>query len=310
MVTRGLIGRSVVLDLLVASYREQSGREGVARALARLVPAEAQDLQHLLLDGPDGAQRAAAVEILGGRGEAALEPILLRACRDPLSDIADRARFFIGQLPDAEDLARDLLDSPNAGDFQLGLQLVAEHRFRGLVPDLLALLAAANREELTLQLVEALGAVAAPEAAEPLLEMLHSGQSPRLQLAIAQTLRSLATLEVATALCAKVDPIKLPALHGIAAEALATVRDGLPAGTGPLLLDQVRRAWNDRNPWPVRLRLVQALQGTVLAAPETWAALAALVNDALAEKRSPSAWSNEELHQVQAAGREFARRAG
>ena len=85
---------------------------------------------------------------------------------------------------------------------------------------------------------------------------------------------------------------------------------GLPAGTGPLLLDQVRRAWNDRNPWPVRLRLVQALQGTVLAAPETWAALAALVNDALAEKRSPSAWSNEELHQVQAAGREFARRAG
>ena len=310
MAVRGLIGRPEVLDLLVASYREQSGREGVARSLARLVPAEAQDLQHLLLDGPDGAQRAVAVEILGARGEVALEPILLRACRDPLTDIADRARFFIGLLPDADALARDLLNSANAGDFQLGLQLVAEHRFQGLLPDLLALLKGADREELTLQLVEALGAVGAAEAAEPLLEMLHSGQSPRLQLAVAQALRSLASLEVATALCAKVDAIKLPALHGIAAEALAAARDGLPAGTGPLLLDQVRRAWNDRNPWAARHRLVQALQGAALPAPETWAALAALVADTLAEKRSPTAWSHEELHQVQAAGREFARRAG
>ena len=39
-------------------------------------------------------------------------------------------------------------------------------------------------------------------------------------------------------------------------------------------------------------------------------ALGALVADTLAEKRSPTAWSHEELHQVQAAGREFARRAG
>ena len=308
MVAKGLVARAAVLDLLVASYQEQTGREGVARALARLVPAGDQAVQDLILDGPDGAQRAAAVEILGGRGEAALEPILLRACRDPLSDIADRARFFIGRLPDAEGLAGDLLTSSAGGDFQLGLQLVAEHRFRGRVPDLLALLATANREELTLQLVETLGAVGAPEAAEPLLEMLHSGQSPRLQLAIAQALRSLTSLEVARAFCAKVDLIKLPALHALAAEALALARNPLPAELGPLLLDQVRRAWNDRNPWPARLRLAQALLAAALPDPGAWAAIAILVNDALAEKRSPTAWTTEELHQVQAAAREFVRR--
>jgi hypothetical protein len=39
-----------------------------------------------------------------------------------------------------------------------------------------------------------------------------------------------------------------------------------------------------------------------------WTALGYLASEALAEKRAPSAWSNEELRQVQAAAKEFARR--
>jgi hypothetical protein len=53
---------------------------------------------------------------------------------------------------------------------------------------------------------------------------------------------------------------------------------------------------------------VQILQNLRLDAPAIWSALAILVNDALAEKRSPSAWSTDELHSVQAAAREFQRR--
>jgi len=312
MAARGLIPAQAVLDLLVPACREQTGREGLARALARLVPPQALELHRLILDWPDGALRAAAVEVLGARGEPGLQPVLLQACRDPLTDIADRARSFIGRMPDAEDLAAGLLRSAQPADFQLGLRLVSEQRFRGLVPELLDLLQGATREELVLQLLEALGAVGAEQALEPLLGMLHSGQSPRMQSAIAQALRAMASPAAAMALCAKADEIKAPAIHVIAVEALAAAHAGVPLApeAGPVLAGQVRRAWNDRNPWPARLRLVQALQAITLDLPGAWLDFSGLVSEALAEKRPPSAWSSDELHQVQAAGREFTRRAG
>jgi hypothetical protein len=312
MAVRQLIDGTRVLDLLVQAYREQTGREGVARALARLAPAQARDLHELILAGPDGAQRAAAVEVLGGRCEAALQPVLLQACRDALTDIADRARFFLGQLPDAEALASDLLHAASPVDFQLGLRLVAERRFQGLVPELLELLHAATREDLVLQLIEALGMVGAASMADPLLAMLHSGQSARVQTAIAQALRNLGSSEVAKAMCAKADELKLPILHALAVEALINAEAvggrALPVETAPLLLEHLRQAWNDRNPWALRLRLVQALQSLELDAPSVWLELANLVTEALAEKRSPTAWTNEELHLVQAAGRDFGKR--
>ncbi|MDR3672788.1 MAG: HEAT repeat domain-containing protein [Holophaga sp.] len=309
MAVRGLVGTPAVLDLLVPAYREQTGREGLARALARLAPAGAEEIHQLILAGPDGAQRAAAVEVLGARADPALQPVLLRACRDPLTDIADRARFFLGALPGAEDLAQALLHAPGPADFQLGLRLVAERRFAGLVPDLLALLKDAAREELSLQLVEALGAVGSVQVLEPLLELFHSGQSPRLQTALALALRDTALPQAATALCAKAAELKNTTFRVIAVEALAAAPGPLAPEAGPMLLDQVRGAWNDRNPWPLRLRLVLALQAIDLPAPEVWLELAGLVNDALQEKRSPSAWSPEELHQVQAAARDLAKRA-
>jgi hypothetical protein len=312
MVDRGLADAGAVLDLLVPCYREQTGREGLARALARLASSRDTGTQDLILRGPDGAQRAAAVEVLGARGDPELAPFLLQACRDPLTDIADRARFHLGRLPDAEGLALGLLRSPAPADFQLGLELVSEQRFRALVPELLAMLKGAAREDLVLHLVQTLGAVAAIETAQPLLDMLHSGQSPRLQLAVAQALGGLRTPETALALCAKADDIKLPALHVVAVEALAGAYQEpwgpMPPEAGPALAEQVRRAWNDRSPWAARLQVVQALQGVDLDAPAVWQDLAGLVNGALGEKRSPTAWTPDELRQVQAAAREFARR--
>jgi HEAT repeat protein len=314
LVGRRLIDGVEVLDLLVQAYREQTGREGVARALARLAPAQAREVHQLILDGPDGAQRAAAVEVLGARREPALQPVLLQACRDALTDIADRARFYLGQLPDAEALASDLLHAASPVDFQLGLKLVAERRFQSLAPELLELLHGATREDLVLQLIEALGEVGAAQATEPLLAMLHSGQSARVQTAIAQALQRLGSPQVARALCAKADELKLPILNAIAAEMLIAAEgvggNHMPAETAPLLMGQVRKAWNDRNPWAIRLRLVQALQTLGLDVPAFWLELAALVNEALAEKRSPSAWSTDELHQIQAAARDFAKLGG
>jgi len=313
MAARGLVAPERVLALLVPAYQEQTGREGLARALARLVPAEDTELQTLILTGPDGAQRAAAVEILGDRLDEGLRGALLQACRDPLTDIADRARFHLGRLPSAEQLAGELLHAPSPEDIRLGLQLVAEHRFLSRVPDLLELIRTGNREELVLQTIEALGAVGAAQAAEPLMAMLHSGQSPRLQSALALALRDLGLPAVAVGLCAKADELRQASLHVVAVEALALAHGDpavpLAADQGALVLDQVRHCWNERNPWSHRLRLIEALHRLHLDSPDTWRVLTDLVTEVLAEKRPQGAWTQAELHQVQAMHRDFLRRA-
>jgi hypothetical protein len=313
MALKGLTDRARALELMVPAFREQTGRDGLARAMARLVPASAREVLDLLLDGVDAGQRAAVVEVLGEREEPELQPALQKACGDPVEDIAERARFFLGRLPGAESLVRTLLHAAAPAEFQLGLQLLAEHRYPALVPDLLELMRSAGREEQVLQLVHALervGPAAAEQAGAPLLTMLHSGQSLRLQTALAEALAAMATLELARALCAKADEIKQPGLNALAVEALAAASAAgpLPSDLAPLLLEQARAAWRDRNPWPVRLRLAQVLPTVVLEAPRAWQALADLVNEALGEKRSPSAWSSDDLRQVQLAAKEFARR--
>ncbi|WP_306601551.1 hypothetical protein [Geothrix sp. 21YS21S-2] len=312
-VKKELLDADRILDLLVMGYQEQTGREGLARALAKLVPADAGKVHQLILGGPDGAQRAAAVEVLGGREEAALLPVLLQACRDPLTDIADRALFHLGRLPGALELARTLLHSPTPQDLSLGLRLTAQRRFPELVPDLLELVRTSTREETTLQVIETLGAVGGGQVAAQLLEMLHSGQSLRIQTIVGEALMGMRDPEVALALCAKADAIKLPFLHCIAVEALGAAHGAsgpaMPAQNGAMLLHQVRRSWMDRNPWALRLRVVNALVEVRMAHPETWSALADLIRDTLAEKRPPGAWSPDALHAVQGAAKEFMRRA-
>jgi HEAT repeat protein len=308
----GIVAPGKVLDHLVEAYREQTGREGLARALARLVPADAKAIHDLILAGPDGAQRAAAVEILGDRREEALHPALLRACQDPLTDIADRALFHLGRLACAEDLAHALMHSTVPEELRLGLRLIGEHRFKGLVPDLLELMKGASREDLVLLAIETLGAVGAAQAAQPLLDMLHSGQSPRLQTALALALRDLKLPGTAQDLGRKADELRTPSLHAVAVEALAAAHPGperpLPAAEGPTLLEHVKAAWNDRNPWALRLRVVTALQALCLESPETWRSLSELLQEGLGEKRPQGVWSPGELHQVQGAARDFLKR--
>jgi HEAT repeat protein len=313
MVHKGVMDATRVLELLVEGYREQTGREGLARALARLVPADAERIHALILAGPDGGQRAAAVEILGARQEEALQPVLLKACKDPLADIADRALLHLSKLPSAEALARTLVQSPDLQDLALGLRLVAMRKFQGLVPVLLELVKDNAREETTVQVIATLGAVGGPEAVGHLLEMLHSGQSLRIQTLVAESLLGLGDPDVALALCSKADTIKAAALHAIAVESLCRAHGSpecpMPPGNGPLLLHQVRKAWMERNPWGLRLRVILALQGLHLSHPEIWGDLANLVRDTLAEKRPAGTWSPDALHQVQAAAKEFMQRA-
>lgn len=309
-----LIPPAEVIPLLERALREQTGREGVARALARLVPAGEEARLDLLLSHGDAAIRIAAIEALGERGEEALRRALLKACGDAIHDHAQRALFHLGHLSDPEAQARDLLARSQLADRELGLRFVALHGLIGLVPELLAEAEHAPREEWRIQVLETLGALKATKAAPALAILLHSGQSPRLQSALAEALRDMEDPSVALRLCDRATALKQPPIHAAAAEALARAHaspaTALPAEAFGTLQDQVLGAWGDRNPWPLRLRVVAALEGLHLQQPSGWSAFAGLVQEALNEKRPASAWSPADLVRVQNALREWVRLSG
>ncbi len=302
--------RARLLPQLQACFVCQSGREGVARALASLLPAEDAAAWGQLLAAPDNAMRAAALEALGQRGEEALRPILLQACRDAIEEVALRARQDLGRLPGLEDLTRELLHGERLEDQQLALHLATLHRLAGLGPELLELARTSPREELALDALRALGA-SGPEGVETaLLELLHSGQGPRMQAGLAEALRDLGRPEAALGLSAKAAELKSGLLHTLALEALAAVPPAGLAGQEKRILGHLKAAWQDRDPWPLRLRCVRALLHLDPGTPEARRQSAQLVQDALVEKRAPGAWSPAELEEVQEAAKELARRAG
>ena len=284
MAARGQAEAREVLDLLLQAYRGQTGREGLSRAIARLAPAGDMEVLTLILGGPDAAQRAAALEVLGLRSDPALEPALLLACRDPLADIADRARHFVGRLPDAEDLASDLLHSGDAAEFQLGLSLVAENRFRNLVPDLLALLKEASREDLVVRAGRGAGRGGRGDGGRAAAGDAPFG--PELPPPVRHRLGA--------------------ARHGLGAGGPGPVRQGGRAqgrraprdrrggpGVGPRRARARRRA-DAPGPGPPGLerpqplgpeaRLVVALEAVELDAREAWQAISAMLAEALAGK--------------------------
>ena len=311
MVQGGCIAPDEIVPLLEEIVEEQTGREGVARALALLVTPEDQARLDLLLDHSDRIIRLAALETLGERLEEALRPALLKACHDAIFDHAQRALFHLGHLPDPETQARNLLADPRPEERDLALRFIAAHELRTLAPDLLAELERSEREDRRLPILSVLGALRAVEAAPVLLELLHSGQSPTLQVALAEALRDMANPDIAEALGEEADAMKQPILHAIAAEAFvrahAFPEPPMDEAAFQHLHPHVMEAWNDRLPWPLRLRVVEALEGLRLEPPTLYAWLATLLQEALAEKRSPQALAPEALGRLQQDAKTWAR---
>lgn len=298
-----------VLPMLEASLRLQTGHEGVARALAALAPAQDEDLTELLLRLPDSTGRLAALETLGERGEEALGPVLLRACRDPISDIAQRAMLHLGKLPGADSVARSLLLGDRLEDIQLGIRFVGLHSLKNLAPELLNLVRAATREELAVEALESLGHSGAVEMAAELLELLHSGQSPRMQLALGQALRDLGDVESTRLLCARAEALRSPLLHAVALEAVIRMQHELGVETLQRVPGLVSAAWEGWHPWASRLRVVLALQGLHLEDRQLWAKLLARIQAGIAESKTAGGWSGPDRAKVQAVARELAARA-
>jgi HEAT repeat protein len=298
MVRSGFYPLEKALPLLEAAVRENTGREGMVRAFASLVPAEETERLDLVILHPEGAMRAIAVEALGERKEEALRPTLLKACHDSIADIALQALEHLGRLPGAESVGRELLQASTLEEIRLGIRFIGMHRMTHLAPELIALIRDGEREEITLLAAEALGHLESSEVAEALLELLHSGQSPQLQKILARSIGLQKLPGVALALCGKADELKQVEIHALAAEALCHGPQPLDTMAGQELTRQVRAAWNGKDPWPLRLRLISAFHEAMLIDKEQRRDFASLVHQTLAEKRPSNAWSPEDLAKV------------
>ena len=309
----GHIDPGPLLPVLAACLKEHTGRAGVASALARLVPPEDQERLDLLLDEPEGALRAAAVEVLGERKDVAFQPALLKVRKDALTDIAQRALWHLGQLPDPEGTAQRFLSHSDPEEVLIGLRFTAMHRLEALVPDLLDLLTQENREGVMVAALETLGSLGSSRAVDPLLALLHSGQSPRIQLALAEALRDLGDDAGARALVARAEELKAPLLCVVAVEALARAHDGpdrpLSGPASADLLRAVRGGWSDRNPWPLRRRIASALLALQSEDKVLWADLSDLVQATLGEKRPPGTVAPEDLASLQTCAKVLAQKS-
>jgi len=313
MVEQELIPMTEILPAFEESLRSNTGHVGVASALARLVPPDDNARVNLLLTQHDGGLRGAALEILGGRFDPGFRSAFLQLRNDAITDIAERSLWHLGQLPDPAATARTFLADPNPDEVLVGLRFIAMHRLESLVPDLLERAAHEAREAILVSTLGTLGAIGSPQAVAPLLDLLHSGQGPRIQLALAEALRDLGQSEGALALCAKAEALNSAVLRAVAVEALAkahgTAEQPLPANRSYALIKAVRGGWNDRNPWPLRRRIGQGLLGVHPEQPGIWIELSGIFQSTLEEKRPPGSVSTEDLTHLQSCARTLAQRA-
>jgi HEAT repeat protein len=312
MAEQGLIKGEGLLPDFALSLRENTGNAGVARALARLVPAEAQELHDLLLSQQEGSLRSAALEILGSRRDPAFRTALFKMRRDAISEIADQSLWYLGHLPDAEGTARAFLGNPDPEEVKVGLRFITMHHLQALIPDLLNLAVIESREAVFIATLGTLGSLGSQEAVEPLLALLHSGQTPRIQEALGEALRDMGHLEGAFALCSKATEMNSTMLHTLAVEALARTHSDperpLPTSGSDPLLRAVRAGWSDHHPWPFRRRIADALLTLQADDPGVWSQTTDLIRATLSEKRNPGAVASEDLSHLNTCVRAFARK--
>jgi len=312
LVKARILDRKTVIPALEAAYQAATGRDGVGRVLGLLLREGDSELMDLLLAGPDTVARGAALEAVGSRRDETLLPFLLRACQDPIVDLAQRSMLALGRLAGATGAVLRLIHSESREEVGLGLRIAAINRMESAVDAIRERILREEREDLILDAVEALGAIRAREAGPFLLERLHSGQSPRLQAALAQALATLADPEHALSLAQRARELKSPALSALAVEGFIWAHGlegpALPTASVAAFRENLMVCWNDKDPWSWRQRLFHHF--IHLNAPGAFLQeLAQLLQAFLADKKLHSQWSSDDLASAQGTLKDLQRRA-
>ncbi|MDP2877469.1 MAG: hypothetical protein Q8O00_14880 [Holophaga sp.] len=299
MVGRGFFVSEDVIDLLFQSFMAQTGREATARVLGALVkPTDTNYLEGILATH-DSTLRAAALDGIAVRQDVAFLTFLLRACRDPIEDVAGRMILALGNLEGAAEQASALIGSRAPEDVALGLRIARMNRMTSLVGQIMAFLETNAREDSSIDAVALLGEFGTVD--EGLLKQLHSGQSARMQSALAVALAgrgpTTTALELArVALTLRQPEVWLAAAEGMI-QAWAAVGP-MPAEVSEQLMNLVQACWGERSPGPWRVRLIQALQGYQGVDRVHAESLFELVAACADDKRAQYGWGPEQQNQL------------
>ena len=299
MVAKGLFVPEDVLDLLYHAFLAQTGREATARVLGAFVEPMDEAYLEAILATHDSTLRAAALDGIAARHDARFLAFLLRACRDPIEDVAGRMVLAAGSLDGASDQTLILMASRNPEEVALGLRLARLNRMTSMAPQVLAFLDSSTREDLSLAAVVVLGEFGTEDAA--LLKHLHSGQSPRMQSALAQALAGRDPAHTALELARVALTLRQPEVWMLAAEGLIKAWDPvgpMPGNASEWLLNLMQACWEERSPGPWRVRLIQALQAFQGVEASHLEAMLALLNACSEDKRTLATWSPEQQNQL------------
>lgn len=297
MVSRRLLRAEMVLDLLFPAFQAQTGREVTARVLGALVAPDQADMLEAILATHDANLRAAAQEAIALQREAAFLPFLMRACKDPIEDLANRMILALNGLAGVEEETLRLLESRAPEENQLALRIVRDNRMAGLASRVLSFLDESRREDLSLLAVAVLGGLGHQEAA--LLERLHSGQSLRLQTGLAEALAASREPATAMALAQAIKGFRQPELWMIAAEGLLSAwQEPLPKEVSGMLVELAQACWEERSPGPWRIRIIQALPALQGADAGHLDLLQSLLAACVDDKRAQTGWTPEQQTQL------------
>ncbi len=299
MVARKLFTPEDVLDLLYQAFLAQTGREATAKVLGLLLSPSDEAYLESIFATQDVALRAPALDAIASRHDSRFLPFLLRACHDPIEDVAERMIRALDGLEGAVEQAVMYLASRDPEEVRLALRMIRINHMTSQGDQVVAFMDASNREALTLEAVSVLGELGGQDAA--LLERLHSGQSTRMLVALTSAAIQGALPEVALKVARQVQTLRQPELWVIAAEGLISAHSPLgpmPQESSEVLVALIKAYWEENQGGAGRFRIIQALPRLPKAAPEHLEALLGLLAACAEDKRGLAGWSPEQQNHL------------
>ena len=309
----GHLPRAQVVAVLSEGLARFHRQEGVALAFCWLVDPEDEACLARVQSEQDPKRRMFLLDALGAREEDRFTAFFLKALEDPIVEVGHRAIHHLGRLPSAFPVVMARFQSGQPDQVRQSIRIFRENRNRAAAESLTAFVSTEQRDDLMVEAVEALGAIAYPPATPVLLEHLHDGKPARLQIALATALGAMETPEASLGLLAKAPGLKIPTVLILCLEGLLagfpSFDQALPEDAlGPL--DQLlKRCMDEREGEGVQLRAILATMGLYCFDQGLYARWRDRFSDVLFDLRTKGNWDRDTNEKVAAVVKELGQRA-
>jgi CheY-like chemotaxis protein len=192
------------------AFQTPMGGEGLLISYLSLVPLDEKPRLDRLLEEPDAEKRKRCLEVLGAREEDQLVPFFFKAMNDPVKEVGLVAIHQIGKLPSGFEAMMNLFRSGQLDRMREAIHFFGENHTQAAAKPLMGFLASESPDDLLVDAANALGNICDPTTANALLNQLHSGKPLLLQVALADTLRRLASPVASLGLLKKSEVLIFP----------------------------------------------------------------------------------------------------